>query len=188
MDSGSVWNKFSDKLKNFLRKRVGDVSIADDLLQEVFVKIHLGLPKLKDEKRLENWVFQIAYNQVNDFYRAQSKEKLETIDEYAFAEETSTDHDLADCLVPFIASLPDTYRDAVILSEVEGLKQKVVAEKLNISLSGAKSRIQRGRELIKQHFVECCHFHLDENGQLKGEHNHSHESWNCEDDDCLVHT
>lgn len=188
MNSELVWNKFSDKVRNFLLKRVDDVSIADDLLQEVFLKIHLGLPKLKDDNKLENWVFQIAYNQVNDFFRKESKSKIESLNEAVFEAELSPEHDLTDCLTPFIASLPEMYRQAILLSEVDGLKQQAVADKLNISLSGAKSRIQRGRELIKQHFVECCQFHLDDNGKLRGEHKHRHESWNCEDDDCLVHS
>jgi len=187
MDSEIIWRKFSSKIKNFLLKRVSDVSIADDLLQEVFVKIHLGLPKLKDVDKVENWVFQIAYNQVNDYFRKKPKLKVEEL-EIDMVSEDKSSHDLHDCLTPFIASLPDTYRDAIVLSEVEGLKQKEVAKRLNISLSGAKSRIQRGRELIKQHFVDCCHFHLNEKGKLIGEHDHDHESWNCDDDDCLVHS
>lgn len=189
INSEIIWNKFSDKMKNFLLKRVGDQDIADDLLQEVFLKIHLKLPLLKEEKKVENWVFQIAYNQLKDFYRTQSKNKTDQLEnqEFLISEDTHGKHELGDCLVPFIESLPEVYKEAVIMSEVEGLKQKEVAERLGISLSGAKSKIQRGRELIKQHFVDCCHFHIGEDGKLKGEHSHNHESWNCDDDECLVH-
>lgn len=188
MNSEQVWNKFSDQLKNFLQKRVTDSSMADDLLQEVFVKIHLNLPHLKDNNKLENWVFQIAYNQLNDHYRRQksvSTQHLEDLD--LAADQDSSVHDLHNCLVPFIQNLPETYKTAVILSEVEGLNQQEIAGKLGITLSGAKSRIQRGRALIKQHFVECCHFHIGKDGKLSGEHHHTHEDWNCTDDDCLVH-
>lgn len=188
MNSEQVWNKFSDQLKNFLQKRVADTSIADDLLQEVFVKIHLNLPKLKDDRKLENWVFQIAYNQLNDHYRRQKSLSTQPIDDVELAtDQNSASHDLQDCLVPFIESLPETYKTAIILSEVEGLKQQEIAKRLGISLSGAKSRVQRGRALIKQHFVECCHFHIGQDGKLSGEHDHGHEDWNCDDDDCLVH-
>jgi RNA polymerase sigma-70 factor, ECF subfamily len=187
MNSENIWNQFSEKLKNFLLKRVNDPEIANDLLQEVFLKIHLKLPLLKEEKKVENWVFQIAYNQLNDFYRAKSKNKTDHLEIDIAEPVTASDHELGDCLVPFIESLPEVYKQAVIMSEIEGMKQKEVAEKLGISVSGAKSKIQRGRAMIKQHFVECCHFHIGKNGKLSGEHNHNHESWNCDDDECLVH-
>ena len=188
MNSEAIWNQFSDKLKNFLLKRVDDQDVANDLLQEVFLKIHLKLPMLKEEKKVENWVFQIAYNQLNDFYRLEAKNKNDNLDSIdVLSSEDQDVTDLGDCLEPFINSLPEMYKDAVILSEVNGLKQKEVATQLGISYSGAKSRIQRGRELIKQHFIECCQFHVGKDGKLTGEHNHSHESWNCDDDDCLVH-
>lgn len=188
MNSELIWNQFSEKLKNFLLKRVGDLDVANDLLQEVFLKIHLKLPLLKEEKKVEKWVFQIAYNQLNDFYRSKSKNKNQPLGTEEIEDSTDVHHsELGDCLQPFIENLPAGYKEAVILSEVEGLKQKEVAERLRISLSSAKSKVQRGRALIKQHFIECCQFHVGKDGKLTGEHNHNHESWNCDDDDCLVH-
>ena len=188
MNSEEIWNKFSEKIKYFLLKRVTDKSVADDLLQEVFVKIHTHLSHLKEEEKVEKWVFQIAYNKLNDYFRKSNQSTFSDITQYSFVHiEESDSHELEDCLSPFIQSLPNIYKDAIILSEVEGLKQKEVAIQLGLSESGAKSRIQRGRELIKQHFIDCCHFHLDANGKLVGEHSHNHELWNCEDDDCIIH-
>jgi len=189
MNSAEIWNRFSEKLRNFLLKRLSDQNIADDLLQEVFLKIHLKLPQLKNEDRLEYWVFQIAYNQLNDFYRKKNNEFVSSSFIEELTLETNKDsHSPMDCLIPFINHLPEKYKEAILLSEVEGLKQQEVAQKLNLSISGAKSRIQRGRELIKQHFVECCNYHINKEGKLVGEHSHSHESWNCNDDDCLIHS
>jgi len=190
MRSEEIWNKFSKKVKYFLQKRLSDKTVADDLLQEVFIKIHMNLSQLKDEEKIEKWVFQIAYNQLKDHFRKSDKNSFSTLEkEYEiYIEEGNDSHDLEDCLTPFIQSLPTIYKEAVILSEVGGLKQKEVAKRLGLSESGAKSRIQRGRELIKQHFIDCCHFHLDADGKLIGEHRHDHESWNCEDDDCIIHS
>jgi len=189
MDSEKVWVNFSSKLKNFLLKRLGDNDVANDLLQEVFLKIHLNVSKLKDETKLENWVFQIAYNQLKDYYRKNKQEQIELLEANEVVDEAmSDDHSPVDCLIPFIDSLPEKYKLAIRLSAVDGLKQSEIAQKLGVSLSGAKSRVQRGREMIKQHFIDCCNYHIREDGKLIGEHNHNHESWNCNDNDCLVHS
>jgi RNA polymerase sigma-70 factor, ECF subfamily len=187
VNSELVWDKFSEKLKNFLCKRVNDTSIADDLLQEIFVKIHLKLHLLKDEKKLENWVFQIAYNQLNDYYKSNKKTLEYAVDEVDLQPNTEDKNHFESCLLPFIENLPEKYRESIVMSDMQGIKIKDIAHQLNISESGIKSRIQRGREMIKQHFVDCCHLHIDSKGKLKGEHHHSHESWNCADDSCLVH-
>jgi RNA polymerase sigma-70 factor (ECF subfamily) len=63
-----------------------------------------------------------------------------------------------------IHSLPGPYREAVLLTEFEGLTQKEFAERLGISLSGAKSRVQRGRQQLKDMLLECCRFEFDRRG------------------------
>jgi RNA polymerase sigma-70 factor, ECF subfamily len=187
MNSEIVWQKFSGKLMNFLLKRVSNETIADDLLQEIFIKIHLKLPQLKDEAKLEYWVFQIAYNQLNDYYKANKNNKEVALKEEDWASEDAKKLHFETCLLPFIDSLPSIYKESIILSDLEGQKIKNIALSLKLSESGVKSRIQRGREMIKQHFIDCCNMYVDSNGKLKGEHTHSHESWDCKDDSCLVH-
>jgi RNA polymerase sigma-70 factor (ECF subfamily) len=65
-----------------------------------------------------------------------------------------------------IYSLPEPYRDAVVLTELEGLTQRELANRLGISLSGAKSRVQRGRAQLKQMLDECCTFEFDRRGKV----------------------
>jgi RNA polymerase sigma-70 factor (ECF subfamily) len=74
--------------------------------------------------------------------------------------------DIDNCLMPMIWNLPDTYREAVMLSEIEGQTQKEVAEKIGISVSGAKSRVQRGRGMIKDMLLDCCKFEFDHQGNV----------------------
>ena len=79
----------------------------------------------------------------------------------------------ADCrgcvwLDEMIGELPDSYREAVQLSEVEGLSQREVADRIGLSLSGAKSRIQRGRGMLKDALERCCRFEFDGRGNLMG--------------------
>ena len=72
--------------------------------------------------------------------------------------------------IPFIrgavAGLPEPYREALLLTEYEGLTQQQLAERVGISLSGAKSRVQRGREKLKQILLDCCHVELDRRGGI----------------------
>lgn len=72
--------------------------------------------------------------------------------------------ELASCLQPMIAGLPDIYRTALTLSEIEGITQREVADRLGISVSGAKSRVQRGREKLRERLLQCCEIETGRNG------------------------
>lgn len=170
METTIIWNEFSDALKRFIASRVKNNEIADDILQEVFIKIHLNIKTLKKQKSLKSWVFSITNNAINDYLKNNSKNKTIILDFIEPKEETNDEHSAKDCIIPLIKNLPPTYEKAVFLSEIEGLKQAEIAQQLNISLSGAKSRIQRGRNLLKQGFIDCCDYKLNELGHLIGEH------------------
>src|SRR5260221_11649371 len=74
--------------------------------------------------------------------------------------------ELIPCIQEMIDDLPVDYRQALILTEYQGLTQKELAERLGLSFSGAKSRVQRAREKLKQQLLECCHFELDRRGHI----------------------
>jgi len=169
-----IWQLFSEKLRNFFLKRVSDEHVADDLLQETFVRIHRNLGGIEDEERLTGWVFRIARNLVIDHYRSKARRidvALEESDGAKQAEENE-EYNLNELIVgwlPFmIARLPEKYREAVELYELRGVSQQQIAEKVDISLSGAKSRVQRGREKLKTLLLECCSFELDQRGNVIG--------------------
>ncbi|MFC2110521.1 sigma-70 family RNA polymerase sigma factor [Bacteroidota bacterium] len=169
MDTKKIWDDFSNALLKFILSKVKDPMIADDILQEVFIKIHLQKGKLQKKDRLKSWIFTICNNSINDYFRKKttnrSNELIDAPDNTKEAE-----HEAKDCLLPLILNLPKNYKEALLLSEVKGLKQQAVADQLQISLSAAKSRILRGREALKNGFIACCDYTLDENGHLKGEH------------------
>ena len=170
MKTEKIWSEFSEGLKKFILSKVKDEAIADDVLQDVFIKIHLHKNNLQKEDRLKAWLFQIANNATNDYFRKQKiTGHVPSTKEPSEAPEAE-DHEAKDCLVPLILNLPKKYKEALLLTEIKGLKQSATAEKLQISLPAAKSRIQRGRELLKQGFMDCCNYTLDEKGHLKGEH------------------
>lgn len=178
MKTEIIWNRYHEDVNRFILSRVKDVQLTNDLLQEVFIKVHLKKKDLEDEKFLKNWILSIARNTVTDHFRkikfSENPAALET------EAEEHAGHSPEDCLVPLIKKLPKKYREAVMLSDIQGKKQSEVAEELNLSLSGAKSRIQRARKLIQQGYVDCCNYEL-KNGFLVGETKPQTECKVCED-------
>ena len=170
-----IWHNFSNHLYSFIKQKVNHEEDAKDLLQDVFLTIHTKLPQLKNENKIQSWAFQITRNAIQDYFRAKYKSEESSTDLPLLLDSLDDhEHHLADslgqCLLPIIKKLPSDYQDAIYLSEIKGFKQKEVATKLGLSLSGAKSRIQRGREMIKAEFITQCQFKVDKNGKLHGEH------------------
>jgi RNA polymerase sigma-70 factor (ECF subfamily) len=158
------WQEHRSRLRAYIAKRVRERDAVDDILQEVFLKVNASLHTVKSHGSISAWLYRIASNTIADHYRAQ-KPWDELPDEIA-APEPERDYvaELASCLQPLIAELPENYRAALVLSEIEGLPQREVAERLNISLSGAKSRVQRGREKLRQRLLLCCDIETGNNG------------------------
>ncbi len=168
MSMEQVWEAFSGKLKQFIRARVQDDATAEDILQDVFVKIHTHIDTLKDADRLDSWVYQITRNTIHDHYRATrpTAELPETLPAASGGDDDAAARALAPCLKPMVERLPEAYRQALILTEYEGLTQKAMGERLGLSLSGAKSRVQRAREQLKEQLLDCCHFQFDQAGRI----------------------
>ena len=171
----SVWNSFNKPLERFIRKRVSDERMAADLLQDVYLKIHTRIDTLHDGDRLQSWVYQIARNTVYDYYRSRKSnvELLETVPA-AETEEPADDvaARLAQSLRSMLTCLPEEYQEALRLSELEGITQQELATRTGLSLSGAKSRVQRGRKMLREMLLECCHFEFDRRGKVIDYHPH----------------
>ncbi|MCI0640879.1 MAG: RNA polymerase sigma factor SigZ [Gemmataceae bacterium] len=163
----SVWAQLSADLLRFIRRRVPDDHVADDLLQETFVRIHRNIANLQDADRLAAWVYQIARHVIYDHHRSSSK-SVPLVYEIATVEDRTGNGIpwTATWLAKMVGQLPDSYSDAVQLAELGGLTQQEVAERLGLSLSGAKSRIQRGRAMLKAALLRCCDFELDRRGNV----------------------
>jgi RNA polymerase sigma-70 factor (ECF subfamily) len=166
--SEHLWETFSGPLHQFIRRRVEDPHSAEDILQDVFLKIHTHIDTLRTQDRLASWIYQIARNAIVNYYRAQrpTAELAETI---PVAEELVDDdavRELSPCVAAMVEELPDTYREALRLTKYQGLSQKAMSERLGISFSGAKSRVQRARAKIKEQLLNCCHFQFDYAGRI----------------------
>jgi len=151
--------------------------LAKDIHQDVFIKIHENIESLKDDKKVKSWVLQITRNTILDYYNSNKKSISEielsnlqdqTLDIYTVIDNKSRnlETEITEGLIPLINSLPKKYAEAIRLVEFEGLSQVQLAKKLNISPSGAKSRVQRGRKLIKETLLNCCHYKFDKYGKV----------------------
>ena len=166
----TIWRDFSAELRVYIARRVENPDDADDVLQDVFVKIHARIDQLDDESRVAPWVYRIARNTVVDFYRrraARPTVAADGVDAVVDADPAGAEPpSLANWMRGAVQSLPEKYREAITLTEIEGLSQKELAERLGISHSGAKSRVQRGRETIKEMLLACCHLEFDRRGKI----------------------
>ncbi len=169
-----AWQALSQQLRAFFRRRVRDDQLAEDLLQETFVRVHNGLASLQEQDRLAAWVQRVAQNTLRDYFRKGfvSKELLapaavvaEAIPEERTSEKNYNE-EIAAGLRCLAQQLPPRYREAIELAEVQGLTQGEVGARLGLSLSGAKSRVQRGRDKLKDMLLKCCHFELDRRGNV----------------------
>jgi RNA polymerase sigma-70 factor, ECF subfamily len=166
-----AWQAFHVPLYQFIRRRIADDATAEDLLQDVFLKIHQHGNSLKDARRLESWIYQITRNLIIDYYRShrQSLTSLGAEEVLELSEDLPDDDivsELLPCVRAMVLALPEQDRQALILTEYQGLTQKELGERLGLSFSGAKSRVQRAREKLKQELLACCHFELDRRGHI----------------------
>lgn len=163
-----VYDELDAELRRFIRRRVRDPETAEDLLQDVYLKIHSRIGDLRDEERLQAWVYRIARNAITDHYRA--TKPTEELGEMPYIPDDPADAEVAERLSGsirrFLDALPPPYREALILTEDEGLTQAQLAQRLGISVPGAKSRVQRARGRLKSLLLACCHFELDRAGRV----------------------
>ena len=166
-----VWEAMASPLRRFIGRRVRDRHAAEDIAQDVMLKVQAHLHGLQSEEKLAAWVFRVARNAVTDYYRSpRSRPTAELGDANdlptteASGEAEAVTAELSACLRPMIERLPQPYRQALELTEFEGLTQQELADRVGIGLSGAKSRVQRAREQLKAMLLDCCKIELDGRG------------------------
>jgi RNA polymerase sigma-70 factor, ECF subfamily len=173
-DMRCAYRELESRLRPFVARRVSADFEVDDVLQDVFLRLQQGLSGLRDEQRFGPWVYQVARSAIGEHRRSRARHPLAAgeppdvaepepeADDGAVAREVST------YLAPFIALLPSPYREALTLTELEGVTQKTAAEMMGVSLSGMKSRVQRGREKLRGLLEDCCEIALDARGRVIG--------------------
>lgn len=169
LSTEQAWREMSQQLYGFFRRRVHDDQLAQDLVQDAFLRIHNNLDTVQDQERLLAWVYRVAASTLADHFRKGFTSKEILTEDLTLADdqpEENYNEEVAGWLQQMVQSLPPTYRAAVELAELEGVTQREVSDRLGISLSGAKSRVQRGREKLKDQLLQCCHVEFDRRGNV----------------------
>ena len=160
-----TWNSIQGKLKAFIFKFTRDKEVSADLAQDIFLKVHAKVDQLRDSDKLVGWIYQVARHTITDYYRSKSKKiDLQEIDWES--EEASLNDCASNCLSDMLITLPPKYREALELTELKNLSQIELANALNISYSGAKSRVQRARQMLKEKMETSYNIQLDRYGNV----------------------
>lgn len=176
LDAEAIWHDFHARLLGFIMRRVPDRDSAEDILQDVMLRIHRHAAELEHAPAVGAWVHQIARNAIADHYRRAPvrRERPAGIDldrgEQPAPEHTLTEPrgELAACLGPLLERLSANHQEALRLTELDGLTQASAAARLGLTSSGMKSRVQRARAQLKQLLVACCEIDLDRRGGITG--------------------
>jgi len=170
--SDSAWRDLRRKLRWFVQRRIRRPSDVEDVVQDILVRIQRGLPSLREHQRFGPWVYRVARNAIVDHVRAVGRDPVAELgdservtdaahDVESDPPEDSADCELAACAARLVSTLPSPYRDALVLTELEQRTSKEAAERLGLSVSGVKSRVQRGRRRLRATLEACCDIDLD---------------------------
>ncbi len=171
------WQELHGNLRAFIARRVQNQADVDDLVQRVLLQIVTRLDTLRDAARLHAWVYRTARNVIVDYYRAAGSRRelaagdamdVEAADAVASASVDDDDgaalRELAGCLAPMLSQLSPAYQEAIRIVDLEGATQLEAAQRAGVSLSGMKSRVQRGRQQLRAVLEACCRIDLDRRG------------------------
>jgi len=169
-----LYRELHQRLLAFVRRRVPSDPDAEDILQDVFSRVHENLHRVTDSDRLTAWVYRITRNAIADYHRSRATlaGAVGRLSTEADAEPPHSEQrpqlpgvdpqgELAHCMEPLVSRLPADYGEAVRLADLEGMPQNEAAARVGLSVSGMKSRVQRGRDKLKDLLLDCCHVELD---------------------------
>jgi len=182
IDFKETYQEFQPKILNYLSRLMGSHE-AEDITQEVFEKVSRKLKSYKGESKISTWVYRIATNAAFDRLRSPSLKHasehtpLERISDtedrnvWSGQREAATDQNvirkqMSTCVREYIDKLPPDHRTVLILSEIEGFKNKEIADILQISLENVKIRLHRARAGLKNDLDNGCDFYHNEQGAL----------------------
>ncbi|HHB79782.1 MAG TPA: RNA polymerase sigma factor SigZ [Saprospiraceae bacterium] len=161
-----VWQELNEQLYRFVDSKIKDKELSKDIIQDVFVKVFSNIGNLKNQDKLISWIYQITRNEIVTYFR---KNKIQfskdEIPEHQ-PEDKNLTSEFSICIEPMIDLLPEKYKEALLLSEIKNISQKELAEQLGISYSAAKSRVQRGRVMLKDLLMQCCEISTDPYGNI----------------------
>lgn len=168
-DISEIWNSINKELNSFISVRIDNKDEAEDLLHDVFLKIHNSIGSLRDNEKIRPWIYQITRNLITDHYRQKKQRIIDPVNlkvsldssvPSGFMEEAVGD------MIKMLDELPSVYCDALCQTELQGLSVREYGIKSGLSYSGAKSRVQRARIMLKDLLMKCCHYSFDKYGTV----------------------
>jgi len=168
LSTPTAWSALHAAVRAFIGRRVRDGHAADDIAQDVMLKVQSRLASQPPaDEKLDAWVFRVARNAVIDHYRARRREAGPVDGEISAPDDEQTPAaELSQCVRQIIARLPAEYAEALTLTDLEGLTQQELADRIGLSLSAAKSRVQRAREKLQSMLLDCCDVERDRSGGI----------------------
>ncbi len=179
------WADFRAELRRFVLARTHDAVTADDVVQDVLLRAWQSRATLRDDENFRGWLYRITRNALVDRARRARRRPDDVVltddsvpsshgaDRAAIADTPSgpdatlgDEADLTACVRSLVAQLAEADRIAITLADLEGRKQQEVADTLGLSISGAKSRVQRARRKLRDSFMACCHLEFDAGGRV----------------------
>ena len=174
MNFWDIYHKHYERVRKFIFALVKDEWVADDLIQETFIKVQKNLNQLREESKLSSWIFRIAYNLCQDHFRKMSQSsksehvlngKKEILAEPLFQKEFEQ-HQMGECVQDKIRLLPESHQTVLALFDLMELSHQEIAEILDISIENVKVRLHRARKKLKIILEEECRFEVDERNVL----------------------
>ena len=174
-----LWRALTTRLAVFVRRRIGEPYAAEDVAQELLLRLHRNLGELRAHDRLDAFAYRIARNAIIDHYRATATatELVSAPDDLiaridaeggigAELDAVASAHELVRCLEPAVRRLPERYREALMLTDLGELSQVQAATIAGLSIPGMKARVQRGRAQLHELLTGCCHIVLDDDRHI----------------------
>lgn len=166
-DLNEIVNKFYNQLVGYLVKNIHDIELAEDIVQEVMMKLVCAHNRSLKINNIKAWLFEVTRHSAADYYRNLSKKKTVIIDSQFNQMLTAIEKSEflpSEYVVPMIKLLPSKYSEPLYLSDIQNLPQIIVAEKMGLSLSATKMRIQRARKMLYELFIKCCNIKYSKDG------------------------
>ena len=168
----TAWHLFAADLRRFIGRRVSTPEDADDIVQSVFLRL-AGNATPVQEDRVAAWLYATTRNAITDYYRSAVRRREVPVGEFPGAEPLSSDEDentaeaeLGRCLLPMVDRLPFEQAEAIRMVDLGGMSQADAAARMQVSVSGMKSRVQRGRGRLRELLAQCCEVHRDARGRV----------------------
>jgi len=162
----TAWHQHETELRGWLRHRLANPVDVEDLLQDVFIKAMRQGERFCEIANARAWLYEVARNALADRLRLARNTVELPEDLSADSAEVAAVDSLAACLPRVLSDLNPEDREAITLCDLEGLSQEAYARRKGLSLSGAKSRVQRARKRLREQLTHACQVQLDEAGQV----------------------